>query len=104
MLHLITPQEWQPKDVCSLEPEAERAVRAEENTLVIAGPGAGKTELLAQRAAYLLETGECPAPHRILAISFKRDAAKNLRERVKRRIGPQLARRFDSFTFDAFCK
>src|SRR5207249_7525969 len=77
---------------------------AEENTLVIAGPGAGKTELLAQRAAYLLETGECPASRRILAISFKRDAAKNLRERVKRRIGPQLARRFDSFTFDAFCK
>jgi DNA helicase-2/ATP-dependent DNA helicase PcrA len=104
MLRFITPEEWRPKDVQSLEMEADQAVRAEENTLVIAGPGAGKTELLAQRAAYLLETGKCRAPRRILAISFKRDAAKNLRDRVKRRIGPELARRFDSFTFDAFCK
>ena len=105
MFRPITPKEWHPKDVRSLEQEAEQAVRAEEeNTLVIAGPGAGKTELLAQRAAYLLETGKCRMPRRILAISFKRDAAKNLRDRVRRRIGPGLARRFDSFTFDAFCK
>jgi DNA helicase II / ATP-dependent DNA helicase PcrA len=105
MLGQIAPKEWRPKDVPSLEQEADQAVRAEkENTLVIAGPGAGKTELLAQRAAYLLETGQCRTPRRILAISFKRDAARNLRDRVRRRIGPELARRFDSFTFDAFCK
>ncbi len=104
MSRLVKPSEWQPEGIRSLEPAAERAVKNLTNTLVVAGPGAGKTELLAQRASYLLKTGLCPYPRRILAISFKRDAARNLRERVKRRCGGELARRFDSLTFDAFSK
>ncbi|MCA9304951.1 MAG: ATP-dependent helicase [Phycisphaerales bacterium] len=98
------PEEWTPIGVESLEAEAERAVRSSGNELVIAGPGAGKTELLAQRACFLLQTGLCSRPVRILAISFKRDAARNLQERVLERCGPELARRFDSMTFDAFAK
>jgi DNA helicase-2/ATP-dependent DNA helicase PcrA len=94
---------WRPAGV-TLEDAALRAVKSVNNTLVIAGPGAGKTELLAQRASFLLETGLCPPPRRILAISFKRDAATNLEDRVVRRIGRQLAARFDSMTFDAFAK
>lgn len=70
----------------------------------MAGPGAGKTEFLAQRASYLLETGICAAPHRILAISFKSDAAENLGARVRRRCPPELGSRFTSLTFDAFTK
>jgi len=88
----------------SLEPNALTVVRSESNGLVVAGPGAGKTELLAQRACYLLQTGECKTPRQILAISFKTDAAANLRERVRRRCGENLAKRFHSFTFDAFAK
>jgi superfamily I DNA/RNA helicase len=90
--------------VADLEPAAWEAVRDNRSALVVAGPGAGKTELLAQRASYLLETGLCASPHRILAISFKRDAARNLRERVTLRCGMELARRFDSYTFDAWAK
>jgi len=71
---------------------------------VTAGAGAGKTEFLAQKATYLLQTGLCAAPKRILAISFKRDAARNLAERVAKRCPPEQARRFDSYTFDAFTK
>ena len=99
----VNPDAWVPKGVESLEPAAYTVVRSTENSLVVAGPGAGKTELLAQRACYLLETGTCLAPKRILAISFKRDAAKNLADRVEKRCG-DLARRFDSFTLDAFGK
>lgn len=99
----VDPSVWKPQGVDSLEPAANDAVRSVENMLVVAGPGAGKTELLAQRACYLLQTGLCPAPRRILAISFKRDAAKNLADRVALRCGV-LARRFDSFTLDAFGK
>jgi superfamily I DNA/RNA helicase len=99
----VHPDKWIPKGVESLEPAAENVVRSRNNTIVIAGPGAGKTELLAQRACYLLETGECPAPKRILAISFKRDAAKNLDDRVEKRCG-SLASRFDSLTLDGFGK
>lgn len=99
----ILPELWVPVGVNSLEPTAELVVRSERNTIVVAGPGAGKTELLAQRACFLLETGTCPATRRILAISFKRDAAKNLGERVRKRCGDR-AQRFDSLTIDAFAK
>src|SRR5687767_1403207 len=95
---------WRPQGVASLEPAAERVVRSQKSGLVVAGPGAGKTELLAQRACFLLQTAMCRGPKRILAISFKRDAARNLRERVVQRCGRELAARFDSFTFDSFAK
>ena len=74
------------------------------NTLVVAGPGAGKTELLAQRACFLLETNTCRYPKKILAISFKKDAAENLKERLELRCGKELASRFESKTYDAFAK
>lgn len=101
---LIQPNDWEPVGVAALEPAALGAVHTSSNLLLTASPGAGKTEMLAQRACYLLQTGQSPAPQKILAISYKRDAASNLRERVRERCGPGLAHRFDSFTFDAFAK
>lgn len=102
MVEYISKDAWIPADGMKLESSARMAVESETNTLVVAGPGAGKTELLAQRACYLLQTNECSWPKRILAISFKRDAAANIKERVKKRCGDDLADRFDSFTFDGF--
>jgi superfamily I DNA/RNA helicase len=102
---MIRPNQWHPVDGLVLEPNAISAVTmSDANVVVAAGPGAGKTELLAQRADFLLRTGTCPYPRRILAVSFKVDAARNLRERVRRRSGYRLAARFDSFTFHAFAK
>lgn len=104
-MRVIRPEEWRPQGVEDLEDNAWAALREnEESVLVTAGAGAGKTEFLAQKAAYLLQTGLCPAPKRILAISFKRDAARNLSMRVEQRCGSDTARRFNSFTFDAFSK
>lgn len=100
---LVSPDDWLPVGVDDLEPAAWQALREEGNAAVVAGPGAGKTEFLAQRAAYLLQTGICPWPQRILAISFKRDAAANLGRRVAARV-PEHAQRFNSMTFDAFTK
>ena len=100
----ICPEEWVPSSEITLEPNAEAAVRSNRNVVVVAGPGAGKTELLAQRACFLLQTSSCKSPKRILAISFKKDAATNLAERVEKRCGKVLAQRFDSYTFDAFAK
>jgi superfamily I DNA/RNA helicase len=74
------------------------------NVAVPAGPGAGKTELLAQRANYLFSTGLCPYPKRMIAISFKVDAATNLRSRVAARCSRGDAARFDSMTFHAFAR
>ena len=98
------PEDWMPVGVKDLEPNALAVVKSTDHRSVLAGPGAGKTELLAQRAAYLLQTGASPAPQRILAISFKRDAARNLAERVSKRCHRDHASRLDSLTFDAFAK
>ncbi len=102
---LIASELWRPQGVDDLEPRAWEALRENDRSVcVAAGAGAGKTEFLAQKATYLLQTGLCPQPKRILAISFKRDAARNLAERVEKRCPPEQARRFDSITFDAFTK
>lgn len=102
---MIKPEDWVPTDELVLEANALTAAIASEGSVIVAaGPGAGKTELLAQRADYLLRTGLCPYPRRILAISFKVDAARNLRERVRTRSGGKYAARFDSLTFHAFAK
>src|SRR4051812_26703342 len=95
---------WRPIGIEDLEPAAWDALRFEGCACVTAGPGSGKTEFLAQRAAYLLPTGAAHRRFRILAISFKRDAASNLAERVKKRCTPAQGARFDSVTFDAFAK
>ena len=102
---MILPEEWKPAANMELEPNARTAATEPSRNLVVtAGPGAGKTELLAQRADFLLSTGRCHYPRRILAISFKVDAAKNLKERVRRRCPPELAARLDSYTFHSFAK
>lgn len=102
---MIRVENWAPIDGVNLEPNAlTAATTLDQNVVVTAGPGAGKTELLAQRADFLFRTGTCPYPRRILALSFKVDAAGNLRERVRLRSGGQFAARFDSFTFHAFAK
>lgn len=100
----LHPDFWVPQGIDELEAAAEDAVRSDCHTLVVAGPGAGKTELLAQRGCYLLQTRVCPRHKRILAISFKRDAARNLQDRIRARCGEELSRRFHSMTFDAFAK
>lgn len=102
--HWISSKEWNPAEGFKLESEAWETVISDVNTVVVAGPGAGKTELLAQRACFLLETNTCRYPKKILAISFKKDAAVNLKERVELRCGKELASRFESKTYDAFAK
>ncbi len=102
---MIKAEDWKPSEGIMLEPNAEIAVREQQRCVALtAGPGAGKSELLAQRADYLLTTGACRYPKRILAIAFKVDASNNLKERVWRRCGPAYAGRFDSYTFHGFAK
>lgn len=96
--------DWFPKGVIKLEDAALEVVKDVTNCLVIAGPGAGKTELLAQKLDYLFSTNKCISPKKILALSFKTDAAANLKDRVKKRYGDEYASRFTSLTYSAFEK
>ncbi|EHZ2966201.1 ATP-dependent helicase [Enterococcus faecalis] len=101
---MISESDWVPTDGLELEPEALLAVKETRNTLVEAGPGSGKTELLSQKANYLFTTGICSEPKRILAVSFKKDSAVNLADRVALRVEREDSRRFSSRTFDSFAK
>lgn len=96
--------EWKPIGVRSLEQDALLAIKDTNNCLVEAGPGSGKTELLTQKLDYLFSTENSLEPKKILALSFKKDAAENLKIRVKQRYGNEFARRFTSLTFAAFEK
>lgn len=100
----VNPDDWQPSPGIRIDGRALDIVKSDTSISVLAGPGAGKTELLAQRATYLLTTGLCPPPRRILAIAFKVDAARNLRDRVADRCDQVQAQRFESLTLDAFAK
>jgi DNA helicase-2/ATP-dependent DNA helicase PcrA len=71
--------------------------------LVIAGAGSGKTKTLAHRVAHLLVNGT--DPHRILLLTFSRQAAEEMKGRVRRTVSSALKmQKFDlpwSGTFHA---
>lgn len=100
----VNRADWRPSGIDDLEPNAWEALLSPDSVCVVAGPGAGKTEFLAQKAAFLLQTGTCRPPYKILAISFKRDAAENLAARLRMRCPKDQASRFVSMTFDSFTK
>lgn len=98
----VNSEEWSPSEGINIPPTAlNDIIKSNNNLAIIAGPGTGKTELLAQRATFLLETNKCPSPYKIIALCFKVDAAKNLQERIEKRCS-NINNRFLSLTFDAF--
>jgi superfamily I DNA/RNA helicase len=101
---VILGQSWSPSAGIRLEGTALEVVTSTQSLSVLAGPGAGKTELLAQRANFFLTTGSCVPPRRILAIAFKVDAARNLADRVAARCDASFSSRFESLTLHAFAK
>ncbi len=82
--------------------EAQRAVvaHADGPLLVLAGPGTGKTTTMVEAVVDLVERRGV-APEQVLALTFSRKAAEQLRDRVTARLGRTLATPLSS-TFHSF--
>lgn len=70
--------------------------------MVIAGPGTGKTEVLAMRIAALLHSDAQVQPYDILCLTFTDEATIAMRRRLLQIIGEE-AHKVPVYTFHAFC-
>ena len=86
----------------SFDEAQEHAIKNENNQLIItAGPGAGKTTVLTRRIAYLISQKNVP-PESCLAITFTKKAAGEMRERLKKLL-PEDFNKINIHTFHSLC-
>ena len=91
------------ENVCStilegLNSEQKAAVSCVDGpVLIVAGAGSGKTRVLTSRIAYILGKGGDPS--RILALTFTKKAASEMKERIALMVGEKRARRLYMGTF-----
>jgi DNA helicase IV len=83
--------------------QAKAVVCLDNRVLLVASAGSGKTSTMVAKAGYALKNGYFE-PERMLLLAFNNDAAKELGQRIKERLGPLglPAERVVAKTFHAF--
>lgn len=85
-----------------LNPQQSAAVHTDHRPLlVIAGAGSGKTRVITEKIAYLIEERQVPA-RAIVAITFTNKAAREMRERIQGRLSREQSRGLGVSTFHTF--
>ena len=99
----IDDGEAPPGDLEDLNPAQAEAVREVSGPMVVfAGAGSGKTRVITYRIATLLAVHRVP-PYRVLAVTFTNKAAGEMKKRLTRLVGEDLARDLWVGTFHATC-
>ncbi len=87
----------------SLNPRQREAVEFTDGPLLIlAGPGSGKTRVIAHRIAYLVKEKNV-RPRRIIAVTFTNKAAREMRDRVLALVGEEIGHDITLGTFHSVC-
>ena len=91
------------KYAISLNKQQERAVQAVEGSvLLLAVPGSGKTTVLVTRLGHMI-INRGKDPRNMLAITFNKNAAIEMRNRFNKVFGEEIGRPIRFFTINALC-
>ncbi|PKN43888.1 MAG: hypothetical protein CVU59_13085, partial [Deltaproteobacteria bacterium HGW-Deltaproteobacteria-17] len=96
---MLPPGASDPMDALN-EAQRRAALHDSGPLIVLAGPGTGKTRVIIARLRRLLDQGT--EPESLLALTFSRKAAEEIRLRLAESVGPTVADRIHASTFHGF--
>ena len=76
--------------------EQERAVHCDDNLLVLAPPGSGKTGTLVEKTKHIINSSPSA---KVLLVTFTDASAKEARERISKQLKPSQMKRVAVSTF-----